>query len=76
MKKNFFLQKELDVEVNCKQPVKCLVDPFTLFKNVIVLHSCLNVTANAANIFSEVRLFDCLHHFFDGRTFHRSYTFN
>ena len=32
----------------------------------IVLHSVLNVTVNAASVFSEVKFMDCLHRAFDG----------
>ena len=36
------------------------------FRNVIVLHSFLNVTVNASSVFSEVKFLDCLQRFFDG----------
>ena len=45
------------------------------FRNVIVLHSFLDATFNAASVFSEVKFLDCLHRFFDGvlGTFHCFY---
>ena len=66
------------VEVNCKQPVKCLVFYIHYFKSVIVSHSFLNVAVNDANVFCEVDFLDCLHCFFDGvrGTFHRFYGLN
>ena len=43
-----------DVEVNCKQPVKCWSPHVYYFRDVIVLCYVLNVTVNAASAFSEV----------------------
>ena len=45
----------------------------------IILLSFLNVTVNAATVFSEVKFLDCLHRFFDSgvlRTFRRFHKLN